>query len=87
MFWENEQIDYSLFVNERLSDPTDSVQYTLEHLAYQKDITSKELPYLIDKEILRVNAFDLKNLLEPKPAEILNTIYISIPPEIKRRAG
>lgn len=49
MFWENEQIDYSLFVNERLSDPTDSVQYTLEHLAYQKDITSKELPYLIDK--------------------------------------
>jgi hypothetical protein len=50
-----------------LSDPTDSIQYTLEHLAYQKEVVNKELPFLIDKEILRVNAFDLKNLLEPRP--------------------
>jgi len=29
MFWENEQIDFSLFTNEKLSDPCDSIQYTL----------------------------------------------------------
>ena len=67
MFWENEQIDFDLFTHEQLSDPCDSIQYTLEHLAYQKDIVLRELPFLLDKQILRVNAFTLKNLLEPKP--------------------
>jgi hypothetical protein len=87
MFWENEQINYSLFINEQLSDPTDSIQYALEHLAYEKELVAKELPFLVDKQILRVNAYGLKNMLEPKPNEILNKIYLSIPPEIKRRTS
>ena len=85
MLWENEQIDYDLFVHEQLSDPSESIQYSLEHLIYQKELVTKELPFLLDKQILRVNAYPLKNLLEPKPNEILNKIYLSIPPEIKNR--
>lgn len=50
-------------------------------------MVSKELPYLVDKQILRVNAFGFKNMVEPKPNEILNKIYLSVPPEIKRRTG
>jgi dynein heavy chain, axonemal len=87
MFWENEQIDYNIFINEQLSDPCDSIQYSLEHLAYQKEIVSKELPFLLDKQILRVNAYSLKNILEPQSNEILNKIYLSIPPEIKKRTN
>ena len=68
MFWENEQIDYSLYTDEQLSDPSDSIQYSLEHLIYQKELVNKELPFLLDKQILRVNAYNMKNMLEPKPS-------------------
>ena len=36
MFWQDMKIDYKIFVSERLADPVDSIQYSLEHLVYQK---------------------------------------------------
>ena len=37
--------------------------------------------------MLRVSAFDIKKLLQPRPNEILNRIYLSIPTQIKRRSS
>ena len=48
---------------------------------------AKELPYLVDKQILRVNGQNLKDLLEPYPSEILHKVYLSLPPEIKHRSS
>lgn len=78
MFWENERINYSLFTNEQLSEPNESIQYTLEHLAYQKTTINQEVPFIIDKQLLRVQGYDLKNVLEPQPAQILQKIYLSL---------
>ena len=69
-----------LFSEEQLSDPSDSVQYALEHLAWQKEQFARELPFLVDMQALRVNAHALKQLLEPTPGELLAKIYLSLPP-------
>jgi len=36
MYWQDLQINYTIFVSDKLADPIDSIQYSLEHLAYQK---------------------------------------------------
>lgn len=36
MYWENNRIDFSMFTDELLADPSDSIQYSIEVLAYQK---------------------------------------------------
>lgn len=84
MFWENNRIDFGLFTNQLLSDPSDSIQYSIELLMYQKDIVEKELPFLYDKELLRVNAKELKNVLIPFPQESLNRILGDLPIYLKQ---
>lgn len=51
---------------------------------YQKDIVEKELPFLYDKELLRVNAKELKNVLIPFPQESLNRILGDLPIYLKQ---
>ncbi len=36
MFWENSRIDFTMFTNDLLADPSDSIQYSIELLCYQK---------------------------------------------------
>ena len=38
MYWENLRIDYSLYTNELLADPSDSIQYSIELFVHQKEI-------------------------------------------------
>ncbi len=40
LYWEDRQIDYKLFVSDKLDDPIESIQYSLEHLVYQKKLFS-----------------------------------------------
>lgn len=67
MYWENNRIDFTIFTNDLLSDPSDSIQYSIELLMHQKQIIEKELPFLYDKSLLRVNAKELKTVLVPFP--------------------
>ena len=85
MFWHNERIDFSLFTHQQLSEPNESIQYALEHLAYQKELIQNEAPFMVDKQLLRVQAYDLKNTISPQPGTILQKIYLSLPPEIQKR--
>ena len=36
IYWENQRIDFSLFTHDLLADPNDSIQFSIEVLAYQK---------------------------------------------------
>jgi hypothetical protein len=48
-------------------------------LAYQKEIIEKEVPFLYDKELLRVDARKIKNILLPFPTDSLNGIFKDLP--------
>lgn len=38
MYWEDKKINYKIFVSEKLADPIESIQYSMEHLVYQKKL-------------------------------------------------
>lgn len=87
MYWENMRIDYSLFTNELLSDPNDSIQYSMEVLVNQKEIMEKDLPFMFDKELLRVNTREIKKHLMPFPVNSLNRLYADLPVYISKISG
>ncbi len=89
-YWQNQRIDYSLFTNELLGDPSDSIQYSLENLAHQKEEITAEMPYLFDRELLRINSTKVKDSLQDYPGECLNKLYGILPPyiyEMKENIG
>jgi hypothetical protein len=68
MYWQDQRIDYKIFVSDKLADPIDSIQYSLENLAYQKKLFNDELPYIMDKQLLRVNSKDIRSKIQNYPS-------------------
>ena len=68
-----------MFTHDLLADPNDSIQFSIEVLAYQKELFEKEIPYIFDKELMRVNGAKLKETLVPLPGQCLNKLYLSLP--------
>lgn len=67
MYWQDLRIDYQLFISDQLADPVDSIQYSLEHLAFQKKCFTEELPFIMDKQLLRVNSRKLRQKIQNYP--------------------
>ena len=56
-----------MYTDEMLADPNDSIQYSMEHLIYQMQTITKDLPISFDKKILRVKCDPVKDELLPLP--------------------
>jgi hypothetical protein len=60
-------MNYKLFVSDKLADPIDSIQYSLENLAEQKKMFMEQLPYIMDKQLLRVNSRKIRLKIQDYP--------------------
>ena len=87
IFWEDQRIDFSIFTDEKLlADPIDSIQYSLEHLVYQKQLFQESLPFILDKQLLRINSRRIRSFLQNFPSECLHKLYFLMPNHIKKIA-
>lgn len=84
MYWEDKKINYDLFVSDQLADPVESIQYTMEHLVFQKKLFNEQMPFLMDKQLLRVNSRRLRLEMQDYPSDCLNKIYHMMPKHIKK---
>lgn len=73
-----------MYVSDKLADPIESIQYSMEHLAYQKKLFNEQLPFLMDKQLLRVNSKKLRLKIQDYPNECLNKIYHLMPDHIQK---
>ena len=68
-----------MYTDEMLADPNDSIQYSMEHLIYQMQTITKDLPISFDKKILRVKCDPVKDELLPLPKQCLHRIFNMMP--------
>ena len=79
MYWEDHRINFTMYTDDMLADPNDSIQYSMENLIYQMQTITNDLPVSFDKTILRVKCAPVKEELHPLPKECLHKIFNMMP--------
>ena len=85
MYWENEQVDINIFKEDQLSNPDDAIRFTLKILNYQSEQMEKEIPYMADLGLLRLDFTKIKHKLIPSPLEIISKLKHFMPDLIRGR--
>ncbi len=69
--WHNSHVDLLKFKNPSLLNPAESFYNSLNLLYWQKEYLEKEIPYIFDLGLLRVDCTNLKNTITPSPTKLI----------------
>ena len=70
--WYNSHVNLSIFKNPLLLNPAESFYNSLNLLYWQKEFLEKEIPYIFDLGLLRVDCSNLKNNITPSPSKLIS---------------
>ena len=87
LYWEYENIDYDMLLNEDLAKPRitfKSIFMVLEHHINHLEVT---VPFQADIGLFRINSLKLKQVFKPKLEDVKTQLEILLPKELRRRCG
>ena len=85
MYWENNQVDMSIFQNEKIAHPENAYTNTLFILNMQREKFQKEIPIEASLGLLKIDSLDLKKELEPSPTNLIKQFETFMPPMLKKK--
>jgi len=84
-YWENSLVNLEIFKDANLQLPGESLQYTLEHLEWQKDYFHKTIPFIADIGLVRIDCTNAKNALIPSPDQLRSKLKELMPGLLRSR--
>lgn len=84
-YWENQQIDFTIFRNEKLLNPGESFGWTLKKLNDQKESYEKEILESQDLGLLKADFKTLRKQIISFPSEIIKKFSLFMPEMIRLR--
>lgn len=85
IYYHNSQVNLELFKDEKLLNPGESLQNSLALLYWQKEFLEKEIPYIFDLGLLRVDCTQLKLLIIPSPQMLIKELESFMPDLIRTK--
>lgn len=85
MYWENSKVNLDIFKSELLVRQSESIQFTLTLLNYQKELLEQEIPFQADLGLFRIDSSDLRNELLPSPDNLIRKLQGFLPELLKTR--
>ena len=85
IFWENSRVNLDVFKNELLVRQSESIQFTLTLLNYQKELLEQEVPFQADLGLFRIDSDDLRKELLPSPEILIKKLQGFLPEMLKLR--
>lgn len=79
IYWHNSQVDLEIFKDPKLINCADGFQHSLNLLYWQKEFLEKEIPYVFDLGLLRVDCSLIKETLCPTPQRLIDQFMAFIP--------
>lgn len=85
MYWIDKRCDFNILVNQRLKNPTDSLQHTINLLLYQDEVFGTSIPSSTNVGLIKLDSKKMKNVLTPMPKICMQKLEHIIPQTIKER--
>ena len=84
IYWTNERIDFTLYINEKLKQPTDMLIYTTKLFKIQKE-KFEEIHQTAFRGLLKLDNSKTRDALLPSPKKCFQRIEQFIPDTIRKR--